>query len=292
MEKTKVWQIVDIMTVVLCSCFIFSACSYEGISFSSSEFKIDKIEGDIVCEFRIGKDAQFSEKKVFTDTVFDKDEFIRLFNLRESYTGNHLKYNLDECTLKIDPRVERQELEKIDKSEINISIQGENVDEKKNSVSVYEYNSKMYFFVLCMGSKSKDDQIGYYFMELPEDMQEYWCPIFQKVREDDKANKEKKLGSFVLERTYSHDKNYYAECRINNDGAVIIEVYERYHHVISSFSPCGKEDFWGISWEYDNYNLWVQTDDSGIICYSCNDEKWERNNEAVKPGYLIERRKP
>ena len=285
--KRKITTIFVLTMLLLC---LFAGCSSVSKVLSTTEYKLDTIEGDIVCEFRIGKDAEFSEEKVFTDTVFDKDEFVRLFNRRESYTGTHLQYNLDECTLKINPRDKPLELDKIDRSEINISIQGENVDEKKNSVSVYEYESKMYFFVLCMGSKSKDDQIGYYFMELPEDMQEYWRPIFEKVREDDKANKEKQLGSFTLERTYTHDNNYYADCRINDEGAVIIDIYKRYpRQPVSSFSPCGKEDFWGMSWEYDNYNIWIQCDDAGTVCYSCKDEKWELNSEAVKPGYLIER---
>ena len=272
-------------TLIVLMLSLFAGCSF----FPSSDFRIDGIDGEIQCEFRLGKNAQFSKIKAFTDAVFDKEEFIELFNLRESYNPNYLKFHLDKCSLKIDHRENPQEQEKMSNSEINVKITGENVDEKRDSVSVYEYGSKLYFFVLCMGSRSKDEDIGYYYMELPEDMQEYWRPIFEKVRADDKANKEKEYGSFTIERTYTYDKKYYAECLIQNSGMVLVEIYDRYNHRIFTFKPCRASDFWGICWEYDSYNLWVQSADIGTICYSCNGEEWERNDKAVRPGYIIGR---
>jgi hypothetical protein len=266
-------------------------CLWTGCSFiPSSDFRIDEIDGDIQCEFRIGKSAQFSKNKVFTDAVFDKEEFIELFNLRESYTANRLRFHLDECSLKIVASEQPEELEKMQASEINFKVVYDGVDERKDNVSVYEYNSKLYFFVLCMGSRSKEDEIGYYYMELPEDMQEYWLPIIEKVSKDDKENKEKEYGSFTIDRTYSHDKKYYAECVTRSTGAVYIEVYESASNLrISSFNACRSSDFWGICWEYDNYNLWIASADIGYICYSFNGEEWVRNKEAVKPDYIIGR---
>lgn len=271
---------------------VLSLCLLAGCSFRlpSSELRIDNIEGDIECEFRIGNNAQFSKNKVMTDTVFDKEEFIELFNLRESYNPNYLKYHLDECSLKIDSREKPGEFEKIDRSEINIKILYDGMEKDKySSVSVFEYNSKLYFFVLCMGSRSKDDEIGYYYMELPEDMQEYWRPILEKVREDDKKSKEKDYGSFTIERTYTYDKKYYAECTVQSSGMILIEITTRNNIRVSSFKPCRASDFWGICWEYDNYNLWIQSSDIGCICYSFNGEEWERNKDAVMPDYIIRR---
>ena len=270
---------------------VLSLCLLPGCFFRlpSSEFKIDNIEGDIECDFSIGNNAQFSKNTVQTDAVFDKEEFIELFNLRESYNPNHLKYHLDECSLKIDAREKPDEYEKIDRSEINIRVRYDGVDERKDSVSVYEYNSKLYFFVLCMGSRSKDDEIGYYYMELPEDMQEYWRPILEKVRKDDRAAKEKDYGSFTIERTYTYDKKYYADCTVQNSGMILIEIKTRNNIRVCSFKPCRASDFWGICWEYDNYNLWIQSADLGLICYSFNGEEWERNKDAVKPDYIITR---
>jgi hypothetical protein len=140
-----------------------------------------------------------------------------------------------------------------------------------------------------MGSRSKDEEIGYYYMELPEDMQEYWRPILEKVREDDRAAKEKDYGSFTVERTYTHDKKYYAECTVQNSGMVLIAISTNSNIRVSTFRPCRASDFWGISWEYDNYNLWIQSSDVGYICYSFNGTEWELNKEAVKPDYLIGR---
>ena len=279
-------KITCIVIAVLSSCLL-AGCFFR---LPTSEFKIDEIKGDIECEFRIGNNAQFSKNKVMTDTVFDKEEFIELFNLRESYNPNYLKYHLDECSLKIDSREKPGEFEKIDRSEINIKILYDGMEKDKySSVSVFEYNSRLYFFVLCMGSRSKEDEIGYYYMELPEDMQEYWRPILEKVREDDRAAKEKDYGSFTIERTYTHDKKYYAECTVQNSGMVLIEISTNSNIRVSTFRPCRASDFWGISWEYDNYNLWIQSSDVGYICYSFNGTEWELNKDAVKPDYLIGR---
>ena len=279
-------RLTGLVLMVLSLCLL-AGCFYR---LPTSEFKIDEIKGDIECEFRIGNNAQFSKNKVMTDTVFDKEEFIELFNLRESYNPNYLKYHLDECSLKIDSREKPEEYEKIDRSEINIKIKYDGMEKDRfSSVSVYEYNSKLYFFVLCMGSRSKDDEIGYYYMELPEDMQEYWRPILEKVRKDDRAAKEKDYGSFTVERTYTYDKKYYADITVQNSGMVLIQIYTRNNICISSFKPCRSSDFWGICWEYDNYNLWIQSSDIGYICYSFNGEEWELNKDAVMPGYIIGR---
>lgn len=272
---------------------VFVLCLLTGCSFDfphAGRLSIDRIDADIECEFRIGKSAQFSKTKAYTDAVFDKDEFIRLFNLRESYTSGYVRLHLKDCSLKIVPSEQPEELEKIESSEVNFKVVYDGVDEKRDSVSVREYNSKLYFFVLCMGSNSKPEEAGYYYIELPEDMQEYWLPIIEKVRKDDKEYKEREYGSFTIERTYSYDKKYYAECAINNSGSVRIDIFERAaNRKIFAFTPCRKSDFWGICWEYDNYNLWIQSSDIGIICYSFNGEEWERNNDAVKPGYIIGR---
>ncbi|MBR5181599.1 MAG: hypothetical protein IKW88_05045 [Clostridiales bacterium] len=270
---------------------VFTLCLLAGCSIDfpqAGKLKIDSIDADIECEFRLGKNAQFSKTKALTDAVFDKEEFIELFNLRESYDPLHIRLHLDECSLKIVASKQPEEMNKMSNSEINFKVVYDGVDERKDSVSVYEYNSKLYFFVLCMGSRSKEEDIGYYYMELPEDMQEYWLPIIKKVREDDKANKEKEYGSFTIEKTFSYDKKYYAECVTRSTGAVYIDVYERASNIrISSFTPCRSSDFWGICWEYDNYNLWIQSADIGIICYSFNGEEWVRNKDAVKPDYII-----
>ena len=68
---------------------------------STSGHKIDQIEGDIQCEFRVGKDAQWHKRPIETDVVFDKDKFVDLFNERENYNANVLKYDVDDCTMKV-----------------------------------------------------------------------------------------------------------------------------------------------------------------------------------------------
>ena len=273
--------------LIVFALFLLAGCSFR---LPSNKLSIDKIDGDIECEFRLGKSAQFSKNTVFTDAVFDKEEFIELFNLRESYTSAYIRLHLDKCSLKIVAAEQPEEIDKMSRSEINFKVVYDGVDERKDSVSVYEYDSKLYFFVLCMGSRSKPEEVGYYYMELPEDMQEYWLPIIEKVRKDDKEYKEREYGSFTIEMTYSYDKKYYAKCAFYSSDSVRIDIYDgTTNRKIFAFKPCKKSDFRGICWEYDNYNLWIQSSGIGTICYSFNGKEWEKNSEAVKPGYIITR---
>lgn len=166
--------------------FLF-VCLLSGCTVGGSSFRIDKIDGDIECEFRIGKSAQFSKNVVKTDAVFDKQRFIDLFNEREQYTSGRVRRHLDRCDLKINAKDQPDKIDKMSRSEINIKIVYDGVDEKRDSVSVYYYDSKLYFFVVFMGSNSRPEEIGYYYMEVPEDMQEYWIPILDKVKKDAEA---------------------------------------------------------------------------------------------------------
>jgi hypothetical protein len=146
-----------------------------------SKQTIREIPDDFKCEYRIGKNAKTSKTTVDTDVVFDRDRFIELYNEDSKYNPTSLKYHLDRCELKIDSREEPEEWNKIFSSEINIRAV---FDGTYRGISIYEYDSKLYLFELCMGGNSKPEEIGYYYKEIPEDMAEYWRPILEKIRED------------------------------------------------------------------------------------------------------------
>ncbi len=97
-------------------------------------------------------------------------------------------------------------------------------------------------------------------------------------------------GSFTSEKTYSYDKNYYAEQKIietDDVRFVEISIYNDEDKRVYSFVPARAVDFWGICWENDNYNIWIQSADIGVICYSCDNEIWTEDNTAIRPDYII-----
>lgn len=54
-----------------------------------------------------------------------------------------------------------------------------------------------------------------------------------------------------------------------------------------SFQPARASDFWGICWEHDTYNIWIQSGDIGVLCYSYEDGKWELDTSAARPDYVV-----
>ena len=244
---------------------------------------MDKIKGDIECEFRVGKDAKTYKDAIESDIVFDKDKFVDLFNEQAQYSPTSLKYHTDECSLKVNAQEQPDEWEEIFNSEINIKVL---YDRQSRNVSVYEYKSKLYFFVLSMGGNSKPEEQGSYFMKLSKEMSEYWKPILKKVRKDADEYQRKEYGSFTAQRAYSFDKAYFTTV-IDSGDNVMITINDKDHYPVCSFSPCRKSDFWGVCWEKDNYNLWIQSGDVGVVCYSMKDGKWELNSDAVRPDYIV-----
>lgn len=244
---------------------------------------MDRIKGDIECEFRVGKDAKTYKDAIDTDIVFDKDKFVDLFNEQSQYSTTSLKHNTDECDLKVNAQEEPEKWEEIFNSEINIRVK---YDRQSKSVSVYEYNSKLYFFVLSMGGKSKPEEQGSYFMKLSKDMTEYWKPVLKDVRKDAEKDRLEKYGSFTVNIAYSYD-NAYSTMISEAGDSVLIMIRGKDIDSVCSIKPCRKSDFWGVCWEKDNYNLWIQSGDIGVVCYSKEGDKWVLNKDAVRPDYIV-----
>ena len=93
-------------------------------------------------------------------------------------------------------------------------------------------------------------------------------------------------GSFTIEKTSSYDGKYYAYMT-QLDQMIVVNIYSEDDTEVFTFEPCRKSDFWGICWENDNYNLWVQSGDLGLICYTMSDEVWSIDDSAVRPDYII-----
>ena len=93
-------------------------------------------------------------------------------------------------------------------------------------------------------------------------------------------------GSFTIEKTSSYDGKYYAYMT-QHDEMIVVNIYSEDDAEVFTFEPCRKWDFWGICWENDSYNLWVQSGDLGILCYTMSDEVWSLDLDAVRPDYII-----
>ena len=58
---------------------------------------------------------------------------------------------------------------------------------------------------------------------------------------------------------------------------------------VYSFSPARALDFWGICWENDTYNIWIQSSDIGDYCYKYDTDTWILDEEAQMPDYIVTR---
>ena len=97
-------------------------------------------------------------------------------------------------------------------------------------------------------------------------------------------------GSFTSEKTFSYDKQYYAVQKTTDKDDVTyinVEIYTADDVLVASFLPARAWDFWGICWEKDTYNIWVQSGDIGILCYAYDNAEWTLNASAVRPDYIV-----
>ena len=97
-------------------------------------------------------------------------------------------------------------------------------------------------------------------------------------------------GSFSPNKTTSYDNKYYALQNVNDNDYIVVTVYEtETDEEVYSFSPARAYDFWGICWENDTYNIWIQSSDIGDYCYKYDNDTWILDEEAQMPDYIITR---
>lgn len=97
-------------------------------------------------------------------------------------------------------------------------------------------------------------------------------------------------GSFSPNKTTSYDNKYYALQTVNENDYIVVTIYEtETDEEVYSFSPARAYDFWGICWESDTYNIWIQSSDIGDYCYKYDNDTWILDEEAEMPDYIITR---
>lgn len=98
---------------------------------------------------------------------------------------------------------------------------------------------------------------------------------------------EEEWGSFTPEKTYSYDGKFYAVQDVNSSDIIVVSVYSSDDELVYSFEPARAWDFWGICWERDTYNIWIQSADIGVYCYVYKDGKWVIDYSAIRPDYIV-----
>ena len=105
------------------------------------------------------------------------------------------------------------------------------------------------------------------------------------------AAKEEGWGSFTADKTYSFDSAFYALQTVEEvDGTnhITVTVFSSENDkAVFTFTPARASDFWGICWETDTYNIWIQSGDIGVICYAYADGKWEIDPTASRPDSIV-----
>ncbi len=107
------------------------------------------------------------------------------------------------------------------------------------------------------------------------------------------ASDEAQWGSFTAEDTYSYDKKYVAEQTITMEedtqvSYIRVSIKDTEHeNEVFHFTPARASDFWGVCWESDSYNIWIQSGDTGVICYRYEDETWTPDETAVRPDDIV-----
>ena len=94
----------------------------------------------------------------------------------------------------------------------------------------------------------------------------------------------REFGSFTRDKTYSYDGKYYVAKF--DPSFHEIDIYSSNGYVDAIILP-NPGDYYGVCWEKDSYNLWIQEENGDILCYNMADEKWFLNENAVKPDYII-----
>ena len=106
----------------------------------------------------------------------------------------------------------------------------------------------------------------------------------------DHSVNEEEWGSFTSEKTFSYDNKYYAIQTVEETddvSAIIVSIYTTENdEIVASFSPARAMDFWGICWEKDSYNIWIQSSDIGIYCYKFDENNWTLDESLELPDYI------
>ncbi len=94
------------------------------------------------------------------------------------------------------------------------------------------------------------------------------------------------FGSFSPDVTTSFDNKYYAVQTMEKkeggkEAYIRVTIYDSVTDaVVDSFLTERAFDFWGVCWEPENYDLWIQSNDVGTYCMCFADGYWVKNEDG------------
>lgn len=118
--------------------------------------------------------------------------------------------------------------------------------------------------------------------------------ILTSCKENNKTSQqasitEKQFEMFTTDMTPSYDNKYFAIMGVKSENdtfLAIINVFSDIGDAVFSFTVGNIDNFFGICWERDTYNIWILSADKGMTCYEYNNEEWVLNESASLPEYM------
>lgn len=93
---------------------------------------------------------------------------------------------------------------------------------------------------------------------------------------------------YVLPKLYesdSYDGKYSVSLSSGQEEAIITVMSG--NDEVFVFSAGEYSTFWGICWDKNSYDLWLQYKGGDLVCYHMADETWEVDKRAEKPDYIV-----
>lgn len=263
--------------------FLLTGCMGCGSSTQLQKLKYTK--SDVSYEIYYGFNASAKKEIAETDVSIDKDRFVDLYNENLNNDKPFVKFNTVKGALFINGIKEPEKMEQINNTEVYIKAF---IDGQTHTVSVYEFNDDLYFFLYHEGNKNSPDKFGSHYRKLPDELAAYWVPVLKEIKTDATEAHLKKYGSFSIDRIYTFDNKYETDDAFKNSEKLFISITAR--RDVTDTHPLNttykRSDFYGACFEKDNYNLWLQMKD-GFICYRYKDGEWDEAPDAKLPDYII-----
>lgn len=90
---------------------------------------------------------------------------------------------------------------------------------------------------------------------------------------------------FTTDMTASFDSKYFAimGASVEDDKTLaVVNIFSEMGDSVYSFTAGNIDNFFGVCWEKDTYNLWILTSDNDAVCYKYADNKWVLDNNESK----------
>ena len=106
------------------------------------------------------------------------------------------------------------------------------------------------------------------------------------------AVSDEQVVKFTTQMTHSYDKKYFAQLGMKSENGksnIVVNIFSGNGDFVNNFDAGNVENFRGICWQDDCYDIWVLTGDNTVKCFAHDDEKntwWLYDNAAI-PEYML-----